>query len=345
MELALYHPEHGYYERALRIGKHGDFYTSVSVGPLFGELLAFQFTEWLSEIETQNSKLQTLHLIEAGAHDGRLAADILAWLQRQRPELFERIEYVIIEPSPRRKLWQQETLAEFAPRIRWLDSLPADSFSRLFTGIFFSNELLDAFPVHRLGWDAAKREWFEWGVAVEGDQLAWTRLPLTSDPQFHPPSAILDYRIGDVLPDGYTVELCPAAEAWWQHAAASLQCGRLLTFDYGFTEAELLTPARTRGTLRAYAEHRVTDDLLANPGEQDLTAHVSFSAIQRAGESTGLATEEFTLQTRFLTRIASRGMQPGSGFGEWTPERTRQFQTLTHPEHLGQSFCVLVQRR
>src|SRR5471030_442352 len=100
MELALYAPGCGYYETEKNnVGKRGDFYTSVTVGSLFGELLAFQFAEWLEEIKTLNPRLSTLNLIEAGAHDGKLAGDILNWLQANRPELFSKIEYCIIEPS------------------------------------------------------------------------------------------------------------------------------------------------------------------------------------------------------------------------------------------------------
>ena len=117
MELALYCPVHGYYETEKdNPGRQGDFYTSVGVGELFGQFLAFQFAEWL---ETLNPQPSTLNLVEAGAHDGRLARDILAWLQLKRPDLFEQIEYWVIEPSPRRQKWQKETLKEFAPRVRW----------------------------------------------------------------------------------------------------------------------------------------------------------------------------------------------------------------------------------
>src|SRR5882724_8449037 len=107
MELALYAPDCGYYEKETgNVGRRGDIYTSVSVGSLFGKLLAFQFAEWLCEL-TLNSQLSTFNLLEAGAHDGKLAADILLWLQLNRPELFAQIEYIIVEPSARRQEWQR----------------------------------------------------------------------------------------------------------------------------------------------------------------------------------------------------------------------------------------------
>ena len=121
MEVALYCPETGYYERNQdNVGQRGDFITSVSVGSLFGELLAFQFAEWLEELWDANCKLQ---IIEAGAHDGKLAADMLRWLQLRRPKLAAEMEYVILEPSAVRQNWQRETLKSFS-NVRWLAAFP-----------------------------------------------------------------------------------------------------------------------------------------------------------------------------------------------------------------------------
>ncbi|MBI5775407.1 MAG: SAM-dependent methyltransferase [Verrucomicrobia bacterium] len=353
MELALYHPAHGYYERAPGVtGRRGDFYTSVSVGSLFGELLAFQFARWFEELRTQNSELKTPQVVEAGAHDGRLASDILRHLQQHEPELSARLEYCILEPSLRRQAWQRETLNEFSPRVRWHDALPTvrprpqtpDPIPD-FTVLFF-NELLDAFPVRRLGWDARAGRWFEWGVACRDENFIWTRLPLAENEAAHLLASTFNLQpstLSSVLPDGFTVEISPAATAWWADAAASLRHGKLLTLDYGLAAEQFLAPERAHGTLRAYHQHHVSGDVLACPGEQDLTAHVNFTALQRAGETAGLATETFCSQAQFLTRIAEKTWQAGARFGEWTPARTRQFQTLTHPEHLGRPFQVLLQ--
>ena len=335
MELALYHPEFGYYERERgNVGRAGDFYTSVSVGPLFGELLAFQFSEWLGKLRGNGERVA---LVEAGAHDGRLAADVLGWLRRERPAVYAGMEYVLLEPSTRRRAWQAETLQPFGERVRWVDG-PEALHGNPVRGVLFSNELLDAFPAHRYGWDAAAKHWFEWGVTAAGEGFGWTRLPGTACPLEVPPE------LAAVLPDGYVVETSPAAQAWWRSAAAGLGQGWLLAVDYGLTADELISPARLHGTLRAYSQHRVGGDLLAHPGEQDLTAHVHFSAIQTAGESAGLVTEELVSQARFLTGILARA-QPGPGLGAWDAARTRQFQTLTHPEHLGRPFRVLIQKR
>jgi SAM-dependent MidA family methyltransferase len=351
MELALYCPVHGYYEtKKDNPGRNGDFYTSVGVGELFGQLLAFQFAEWLESLRIADCGLR---IIEAGAHDGRLAKDILTWLQSNRPELLDQIEYRIIEPSARRQEWQGETLREFAPRVRWFDSLksissPIPKSSRpagrnpTLSGVIFSNELLDAMPVHRFGWDAQNKKWFEWGVAVDGEKFVWARLPVDFQSSiFHLPSSP---ELLAVLPDGYTIETGPAAESWWREAANVLERGKLMTIDYGLTAEELFSPGRLRGTLRAYFRHHAGDDLLGNVGEQDLTAHVNFSAIQAAGESAGLKTEHFSTQSQFLTQILGKASKDDS-FGEWNTKQARQFQTLTHPEHLGRAFRVLVQSR
>jgi SAM-dependent MidA family methyltransferase len=333
MELALYCPETGYYEKNLdNVGRAGDFITSVSVGSLFGELLAYQFAEWLEQLQIPNSKFQ---IIETGAHDGKLAADILNWLKEFRPPLFSKIEYVLLEPSAKRQQWQREKLKGFS-NIRWSERSNDPTIQRS-NGILFSNELLDAFPVHRLGWDVRDKKWFEWGVQMNGEKFVWARL---KNSEF----GIRNSELEAVLPDSYTIEINRAAENWWRSAAGILQRGKILTIDYGLTEAEMFSPARTKGTLRAYFHHQVSDDLLANAGEQDLTAHVNFSAIQKTGEESGLKTETLCTQPQFLTQIFGKAVKENL-FASLSAKQIRQFQTLTHPEHLGRAFRVLVQSR
>ncbi|HEV2327243.1 MAG TPA: SAM-dependent methyltransferase [Verrucomicrobiae bacterium] len=338
MQLALYCPKRGYYEaKRDTVGRRGDFYTSVSVGKLFGELLAFQFAEWLEEIKTPGSRLK---IVEAGAHDGQLAWDIVTWLQSNRPALFEELDYYILEPSGHRREWQRDTLECFAGKIRWLPGFDVSTHSSV-TGIIFSNELLDAFPVRRLGWNANKKQWFEWGVALDGDKFAWTKMELANDDVLLSdvaPSLL------DVLPDNFTTEVNLAALNWWRLAAGGLSHGKLMTADYGLDAEDFFVPARVNGTLRAFFRHHFAGDLLANVGEQDLTAHVNFSGIQRAGEEEGLKSEFSSTQARFLTRIMEKTLADNK-FGEWTSARGRQFQTLTHPEHLGRAYRVLVQSR
>src|SRR6185369_8956391 len=178
MRLALYCPKYGYYEQAgSQIGRKGDFFTSVSTGSLFGELLAFQFFEWLGELNPKPRKSpharsdepyprselrrsaeaaggEGFQLVEAGAHGGQLAADILNWFQQNQPAFLSSLEYWIIEPSPQRRSWQKDKLEHFPRNVRWVES-PAMLPPKGITGIIFSNELFDAMPVRRLGWDAA----------------------------------------------------------------------------------------------------------------------------------------------------------------------------------------------
>jgi SAM-dependent MidA family methyltransferase len=355
MELALYCPVYGYYEKeADTVGRSGDFVTSVSVGRLFGELLAFQFADWLGQMTepTPHARCRTpmLRIVEAGAHDGGLCEDILCWLRKRRTRLRERIEYWIIEPSGRRRERQQIRLERFAPRVRWFSDFHSarrqcsglEPREPWLDGIIFSNELLDAMPVHRLGWDASKKHWFEWGVAFESDHFVWAKMPKL-DPRVRIPAC--PPVLLECLPDGFIVEICTAADTWWTETAGVLRQGKLLTIDYGASAEEIFASGQKGGTLRAYHRHRVTDDVLTNPGGLDITAHVNFTAIQTAGESAGLKTEALVSQARFLTQIAQKTWEKPAGFGEWASAHTRQFQTLTHPEHLGRSFLVLVQSR
>jgi SAM-dependent MidA family methyltransferase len=338
METALYCPDCGYYERTSRVvGRRGDFYTAVSAGPLFGELLAHRFGDWLEDCATRNAG-GGAQLVEAGAHDGQLALDLLSALGHQRPALAARVEYLIVEPSPRRRQWQREKLQAFAGRVRWVsgwEELPARSVR----GVIFANELLDALPVHRLVWDARAKAWFELGVALRGDGLAWQRMALSV------PAPELPAELLAVLPDGFTTEAGPAAAAWWRAAAGALGDGKLVTFDYGLDAPDFFRPERAEGTVRGYRDHRPVADVLARPGEQDLTAHVNFSELIRVGEEAGLRTEATVSQASFLTDIVHRFWAASNMARDPIAGRARQFQTLTHPEHLGRSFRVLVQAR
>jgi SAM-dependent MidA family methyltransferase len=339
MGLALYCPKSGYYERPdVSPGKKGDFYTSVSVGSVFGELLAFQFSEWLWLLNVTKRQI-----VEAGAHDGRLAHDILYSIMEQTPMLLENLEYWIVEPSAERKEWQSKTLGELVRYVRWYDSWE-DTPKAGVNGVIFSNELLDAMPVHRMGWDAGEKKWFEWGVTLEDGKFAWTRM-MQSDLAVAEELVRLPHELTEVLPDQFTTELCPAASKWWRLAAGKLRAGKLLAIDYGITADEFFMPARRNGTLRAYFRHHLVEDLLANVGEQDITAQVNFTEVQKAGELEGLRTEAFQSQAQFLTGIAAKMFKGQKNSAAWNPAKVRQFQTLTHPEHLGQSFRTLLQSR
>jgi SAM-dependent MidA family methyltransferase len=349
MELALYCPVYGYYEKeADTVGRRGDYYTSVSVGSLFGELLAFQFARWLQPGFDQSPEA-SVHLVEAGTHQGHLATDILQWLRAHAPDVFQRLQYWILEPSRARQEWQRRRLAGFADRVFWAEgwSHLAGALGSGVRGIIFSNELLDAFPVHRLAWDASRQSWFEWGVTCTGEKFSWIRLPGAS-PNLHALAPIAAQwleaaGVSDVLPDGFALEVSPAASRWWKAAATLLTSGKLVAIDYGLTLEERFLPERASGTLRAYSRHQVQGDVLEAPGEKDLTAHVDFTSLQKAGEASGLRTDQFIGQAQFLTSIVAQAWTGGKA--EWTPARRRQFNTLIHPDYLGRAFRVLVQSR
>jgi len=338
MELALYTSGLGYYERRREIGRGGDFFTSVSVGPLFGQLLAFQFAQWMDT----DCPAGGIQFIEAGPHNGMLAADILDWTSRHRPDLFERLEYCLLDASPARRAWQEESLRPWLPKVRWAPDIESWG-GRGITGIIFSNEFLDALPIHRLAWSATRRQWQEGRVTVQGAVFAW---------EWHSPSEELSDHLpqvpgplADSLPDGFMVEVCPAAVAWWRAAASRLRRGKLLTMDYGLVAEERFQSERAQGTLRAFTRHHAGANVLSQPGEQDLTAHVNFSALIEAGKSAGLQTAALARQSKFLTEIFARTRLTPASFEPWNEKRTRQFQTLAHPEHLGHKFQVLIQTR
>lgn len=330
MELALYAPELGYYEHKERVGRSGDFYTSVSVGPLFGELLAAQFAEWLSTVPPGLN----VQILESGAHDGQLAHDVLTGLKHNNPAVFAKVRYRILEPSNLHEQWQRETLANF-DNVGWVkDWAGVERFS----GIIFSNELLDAIPFHRIQWDAEAKAWRQLNVGWDGTQFVWVLDSCLSSISGLP-SVPAD--LAQVLPEGFQTEVSSSSLHWWKTAAEKLVHGRILTIDYGLDAEEFFRPERSRGTARSYRRHHMGGDLLANPGEQDITCHINFSALIDAGESEGLRTEFYGSQSAFLTQILEKRVRNS----EEPLDRKfiSQFQTLTHPAHLGTKFRVLVQ--
>jgi SAM-dependent MidA family methyltransferase len=274
--------------------------------------------------------------------------DILSALQRSQPKLLDRLSYGIIEPSPRRQTIQRERLTSFQSRVTWHSSWEDKGLAGV-NGIIFSNELLDAFPIHRIGWDKGRGEWFEWGVENDAEGFRWTRLRASSKemtalipmPGVERPTR----EFLEVLPDGFTIEVAPSAGKWWQSAASALEKGYLLAIDYALLADEIWQPERLNGTARAYSHHHVSHDLLANPGEQDLTAHVDYSMLQRIGEEQGLQTAQLESQAQFLARIVKNAIKRGIDANKLLSGRARQFQTLTHPEFMGRPFRVLVQKR
>jgi SAM-dependent MidA family methyltransferase len=338
MEMALYEPGLGYYEQPGRIGRGGDYFTSVSAGPLFGQLLAFQFAQWLDTACPENG----CQIVESGAHDGKLAADILEWFARFRPDLLHRLEYRIIESSSTRRAWQEKALSSRSANLAWTTDI--GEFTKCgINGIVFSNEFFDALPVHRLAWDAGESRWREWRVVVNEDAFAWH----LGEPDDVLKGALppVTGELEGLLPDGFMAEISPAAVTWWRAAGRALGQGRLLTIDYGFREENGLRPDHPGGSLRAFARHHASENLLDQPGEQDLTADVDFFALEAAGRAAGLEAGTLLRQSTFLTQILAKIHARPESFPTWDRKCASHFQTLTHPEHLGQQFQVLIQER
>ena len=339
MEIALYYPEKGYYERTVNpIGSKGDFITNVSVGSLFGEMLAFQFLSWHDA-----STNQDMNILEAGAHDGQLASDIIGCLERGDRS---KCHYFIMEPSSLREKVQKKTIASVVCPVKWIanwDNMDSGSFS----GMIFSNELLDAFPVHRLRWNAAQRHWLEWGVTVVNEQLHWVPMPKSSAYAELLLLKVLDRNniptreLLDVLPDGYTLDISPEAVEWWQKAARTLKNGYLVALDYGFDD--VFSADRIHGSLRAYYRHQSTLDVFERPGLQDLTASVMFPSIISAGEQAGLRTLIFEPQSRYFSRLLQ--VMACKNGEKWLEKHSRQIKTLIDPNHFGRAFRILVQKR
>lgn len=353
MELALYHPQLGYYERRLdQIGQRGDYYTSVSVGPLFGKLLAVDFSDRLDKLESA-----WFDLVECGAHDGTLAADILTTTKTDRPDLHAKLRYVIIEPSPTRRAAQQKKLAAHLDRVTWYEAIDELENGSVH-GVIFSNELLDSFPFHRLRWNSQQRQWHEVGVGFDSGRFVWVDMgsfggaPRTGASEEASGCGAgwqavfaTAHALADVLPNGFRLDYSPGAVGWWRKAASKLAEGALITIDYGLTHQELFSPHRRKGTARAYHRHTVDDELLEMPGEKDLTAHVDFSALIEAGEAQGLVTECMVDQGTYIVRILqNRGRLFETDLMHTAPV-VRALAMLVHPSGVGGAFRVLSQVR
>jgi SAM-dependent MidA family methyltransferase len=328
MQLALYEPSHGYYASGrAQIGRHGDFFTNVSIGPTFGRLLAAQFAEVWEKLK----RPATFLILEHGAHDGAFAADTLSALERSLPECYAAIHYVIAEPFPVWREQQRERLARFCGKIRWVESMKE---LEPFVGIHFSNELFDALPVHLVvsgGVRDGTIAWNEQLVSVAGDNFEFVAVPLDN----HDLQARLD-RLGS-FPAGFQTEVSLAAPALVSDIAAKLTRGVVLTIDYGFPRPEFYSYSRHEGSLQIRTRHRKLSSAFEEIGRADISAHVEWTSLAEAGESAGAGPLGFTDQHHFFTGILSQSSIE-EGFEE---SQRRALQTLLHPEMLGRSFQVL----
>ncbi len=290
MELALYHPERGYYARAAqRSGRGGDFFTSVDVGPLFGAAIAAQLAEMWDLLRAGGAA--AFDLVEAGAGNGRLAADVLDAAARDHQDLYAHLRVTLVERSAAARQAQAGRLAAHAGRIVAMGAaLPADM-----TGAIYANELLDALPAHVV--IRTDDGWREIAVGEQDGVLREVSVPISSD------ALLAQLRhAGGRVPPGARIEVGLAAAEWMGRAGAALRRGFLLLFDYGHDARG--AAARAGGTLMAYRAHRTGGEAwFADPGEQDLTVHVDLDAVRAAATGAGLTTLGIVDQTYFLLSL------------------------------------------
>ncbi len=337
MEMALYYPGKGYYAKVggpSQIGRSGDFFTSVSVGPLFGSLLARQFFQMWREMSCP----ARFWIIEQGAHDGQLACDILEWTRAETPEFFESIRYGIVQSTGALSMHQKcAPEPALISHITWFENL-GELAAEKPAGVFFSNELVDAFPIRSVTYRSER--WMEQHVDIDGEGLRWLDQPMKD---------LELARAIETLPlpaiERYTTEINLRARQWIAEVAHALDRGYVLTIDYGHPAANYYAPHRTGGTLTAYVKHHPVDDVLAEPGMRDITAHVDFTSLARAGEEAGLTTLGFLDQQRFLMGVAHDELSGAGGPKVKIQESLGAWNTLTHPEHLGADFFALVQMK
>jgi len=336
MELALYDPDHGYYARAAhRSGRAGDFFTSVDVGPLFGELLELQICEMAALLRT--TAAETFDLVEAGAGNGRLAADILSAAKRRDGAFYESIRLHLVEASRTARAAQPDTLGDLAERLASSTATLPDEFE----GILVANELLDALPTHQVVMrEEGLKEVYVAAAATGASRL--TRVEgAPSTPELQ---AYLD-RAGVRLEPGWRVEINLRAIDWIREAARRLTRGFLILIDYGHEARELYSATHSAGTLTSFAAHRSSGgdsdagaaSWLERPGEQDITAHVDFSSVGGAAEAEGMTTIALLDQTYFLLGLVERhrSQQPSA-------VSHQQLKTLVMPGGLGSTMKVLM---
>ncbi|MDF5711157.1 MAG: class I SAM-dependent methyltransferase [Nostoc sp. S4] len=349
MDMALYHPEHGYYSSdAVKIGfQNSDFFTSPNLSADFGELLAEQFLQMWEIL----GRPVPFSLVEMGAGQGLLALHIFKYYQLHYPDFFTSLEYVIVEKSPTLKQQQQQRLQDLP--VRWcnLEDIPTGAIA----GCFFSNELVDAFPVHQFTLETGQLQ--EIYLTTDKDEKATnapcpsflevTDKPSTPELEKYFDLVGIDLTSG-AYSDGYRSEINLAALNWLSIVADRLERGYVLTIDYGYPATRYYNPRRSQGTLQCYYHHRFHDNPYINIGRQDITAHVDFTALERWGDRCGLENVGFIQQGLFLMalglgeRIAaiSSQNQPLSQL----LQRRDALHQLLDPTGLG-GFGVLIQSK
>jgi len=338
MDLALYDPELGYYARAAqRSGRAGDFFTSVDVGSLFGELLEVQLAEIF---KIADLRFKVFDLVEAGAGNGRLSADILRAARAHHPDFYDAIRLHLVEASAAARAAHAATLGEVADRLRSSGPSLPDSFE----GVLIANELLDALPVHQVVMrDTGLREIY---VSHQSQSQSTEHSRLTTvEGELSTPD-LADYlaRLDVTLEPGWRAEINLCAVDWIREAARRLRRGFIILIDYGHDARELYSPTHSTGTLTTFVKHRSggpegsqdTPAWLQQPGDQDITAHVDFTSVRMAAEAEGLTTLAFLDQTYLVMGLLDGLADPQSAL------RNPQLKTLMMPGGIGSTHKVLI---
>ena len=335
MDLSLYAPHLGYYaSRREKIGRSGDYVTSPEVSPIFGAMVGRQLREMWGEI----GRPESFDVVEAGAGTGGLCRDIVRWSRRTDPAFGASLRYTIVEASEALAERQLETIEGegLSGAVNWLASLPQGIH-----GCILSNELLDAMPVHRVAVneDALLELYVAWDGGTFREE--W-RAPST------PEIGAYFQRLGLLPGEGCRAEVNVRAIRWAGDAAEALTRGFVLTFDYGHEAADLYAAWRTEGTLLCFYRHNPSTDPYSRIGRQDMTSHVDFTSVRRAGEEAGLQTLGLVSQSEFLMNLGLPDALPAIGEGETNLEeyytRRRAVVELVDPAGLGR-IKVLIQAR
>jgi len=335
MTEALYHPEFGYYNRAdlVRWGRQGDYRTS----PERTELFAATFARYFVSLYEQLGQPAEFNIVEMGAGNGEFAAGALAKLKQRSPNLFNATRYLIIEKSQASRQVAKERLYEFHDRVRFAENEELEPFQ---SGILFTNELLDAFPVHRLTVRGGELKEFFVSVDDEG-KFVWV---------LDKPSSEELIKACPSLREGQIVELNLSIADWFKKVAAMLATGYVVTVDYGGPATELYSAEhRPNGTIRAFRRHEFIDDVLSDPGESDITSSVNWTLVESEGRKYGFDVDRFArldsflLQAGILEELEFRLNQAGSEAEK--SALTTSAREMILPGGMASSFQVLVQKR
>ena len=342
MQMALYHPQLGYYTRApRRTGRAGDFYTSVDVGPQFGALLAVQLDE-MRRVHA-SAGASEFDLVEVGAGNGQLARDVLDAAESAWPALHSATRLTLVDTSPAARASQPETLGRHRDRLHARTVTLPDRVS----GAILANELLDALPTHAVTMSAD-------GLGEVFIDLAGERFIERVGPPSSPALGRHLERLGVTPEPGWRGEINLAAIDWVRTAAGRLTRGFLILIDYGHSARELYAGGHASGTLTTFHRHRVDaagagpeqpagPAWLADPGERDITSHVDFTSVQRAAREEGMEVLGFVDQTRFLLGLGALDTPPAAPDGAAGALRHRlALKTLLVPGGLGSTHQVLI---